>query len=133
MSQPRLSALLMSSFGLIALLLAAIGLYGVMSAIVRDQTREIGIRVALGADASRVRWDVLRRAALLTGSGAIVGLAVVLVTSRLFASLLFDVAPTDPVALGGACVVLLSIGALAAYLPARRATRIDPVQALRAD
>ncbi|HEY4129483.1 MAG TPA: ABC transporter permease [Gemmatimonadaceae bacterium] len=133
MSQPRLSALLMSSFGLIALVLAAIGLYGVMSAIVRDQTREIGIRVALGADASRVRWNVLRRAALLTGSGAMVGLAVVLVTSRLFASLLFDIAPTDPVALGGACLVLLSIGALAAYLPARRATRIDPVQALRAD
>jgi predicted permease len=133
MAQPRLSALLMSSFGLVALLLAAIGLYGVMSAIVRDQTREIGIRIALGADVARVRRDVLGRAALVTGCGAIVGLAAALVTSRLFTSLLFDVAPSDPVALGGACVVLLSIGALAAYLPARRATRIDPVQALRAD
>jgi ABC-type antimicrobial peptide transport system permease subunit len=133
MAQPRLSALLMSSFGLVALLLAAIGLYGVMSALVRDQTREIGIRIALGADSARVRWDVLRRAALVTGSGALVGLAAALLTSRLLTALLFEVAPTDPLALGGACMTLLIIGALAAYLPARRATRIDPVQALRAD
>jgi putative ABC transport system permease protein len=133
LSQPRLGALLMSSFGLVALLLAAIGLYGVMAAIVRDQTREIGIRIALGATGSRVRADVLRRAAIVTGSGVIAGLAVALATSRVLNSLLFQVSPTDPLALGGACAALVIVGALAAYVPARRATRIDPVQALRAD
>ena len=133
LSQPRLGALLMSSFGLVALLLAAIRLYGVMSALVRDQTREIGIRIALGATGSRVRADVLARAAVVTGSGAIAGLVVALATSRVLTSLLFQVSPTDPLALVSACAVLLMVSALAAYLPARRATRIDPVQALRAD
>lgn len=133
LSQPRLGALLMSSFGLVALLLAAIGLYGVMAALVRDQTREIGIRIALGATGARVRGDVLRRAAMVTVSGAVVGLIIVLGTSRVLTTLLFRVSPTDPLALGGACVVLLAVATFAAYLPARRATRIDPVQALRAD
>ncbi len=133
LAQPRLGALLMSSFGLVALLLAAIGLYGVMASLVRDQTREIGIRIALGATPARVRSDVLRRAAIVTSVGAVVGLVAASATSRLLAALLFQVSPTDPVALGGACVVLLAVGALAAYVPARRATRIDPVQALRAD
>jgi putative ABC transport system permease protein len=133
LAQPRLSTILMSGFGFVALLLAAIGLYGVMTSLVRDQMREIGIRIALGATPGRVRRDVLRRAAIVTGIGAAVGLVGVLAVSRIFASLLFQVAPTDPVSLGGSCLVLLGVGALAAYLPARRATRIDPVQALRAD
>ena len=75
----------------------------------------------------------LRRAALVTGIGLCVGLAGALATSRLFTSLLFDVSPLDPIALGTASVLLLGVGALAAYVPARRATRVDPVQALRAD
>jgi predicted permease len=133
LSQPRLGALLMTSFGVVALLLAAIGLYGVMSSLVRDQTREFGIRIALGASSAHVRGDVLRRASIVTGAGALVGLVAAVAASRVLSNLLFQVSPTDPVSLGGACAALLLVGALAAYLPARRATRIDPVQALRAD
>jgi len=133
LAQPRLGALLTSTFGLVALLLAAIGLFGVMASLVRERTREFGIRMALGASAGRVRMAVLRRAGLVAGSGAVVGLVVALVTSRLLSSLLFDVSPTDPIALGAACLVLLGVAAAAAYLPARRATSIDPVQALRSD
>jgi ABC-type antimicrobial peptide transport system permease subunit len=133
LAQPRLSALLMSSFGIVALFLAAMGLYGVMAALVRGQVRDIGIRIALGATPNRVRLDVLRRAGLVVGVGLTVGIAGALVTSRLFRALLFDISPVDPIALGGACGLLLVVGALAAFVPARRATRIDPVQALRAD
>jgi predicted permease len=133
LEQPRLGALLMASFGGAALLLAAIGLYGVMSSLVRDQTRDFGIRIALGATPARVRSDVLARAAAVAGLGAALGLFIALATSRLLTSLLFQVSPADPIALGGACLVLLVVAAVAAYLPARRATSIDPVQALRAD
>jgi predicted permease len=133
LAEPRLGALLMSTFGLVALLLAAIGLYGVMTALVRDQTREIGIRMALGATSALVRRDVLRRAMVLTVTGAAAGLIVALAASRALTSLLFEVRPTDPIALGGACVVLVGVGAIAAFLPARRATSVDPVQALRAE
>ncbi|GJG87464.1 hypothetical protein tb265_26450 [Gemmatimonadetes bacterium T265] len=133
LAQPRLGALLTSSFGLVALLLAAIGLFGVMASLVRDQAREFGIRLALGAPPRRVRLDVLRRAGLVAGSGAAVGFVAALATSRLLTTLLFDVSPTDPVALGGACLVLLGVATAAAYLPARHATAIDPVQTLRAE
>jgi len=133
LSQPRLGALLTSTFGLVALLLAAIGLFGVMASLVRERTREFGIRMALGASAGRVRMAVLRRAALVAGSGAVVGLVVALATSRLLTALLFGVSPMDPIALGAACLVLLAVAAVASYLPARRATSIDPVQALRSD
>lgn len=133
LAQPRLSALLMSGFGIVALLLAAIGLFGVMASIVRDQRREFGIRIALGATPSRVRRDVLARASSIAGAGVVVGFLAALGTSRLLSSLLFQVSPADPVALGAACVALVGVAALAAYLPARRATAIDPVEALRAD
>ena len=125
--------MLMTSFGLVSLLLAAIGLYGVMASLVRDQTREIGIRIALGASTGRVRTEVLRRAGIVVGIGAIAGLAGALATSRVLSSLLFQISPFDPVSLGAACVALSLVGGLAAYIPARRATRIDPVQALRAE
>src|SRR5215207_881689 len=133
LAQPRLGALLASSFGIVALLLAAIGLFGVMASLVRDRTREFGIRMALGASPARVRMAVLRQAGLVAGAGAVVGLATALATSRLVAALLFGVSPTDPLALGGACLVLLGVAGAAAYLPARRATSIDPVHTLRAD
>jgi len=133
LAEPRLGTMLMTSFGLVALLLAAIGLYGVMASLVRDQTREIGIRIALGASVGRVRAEVLGRAGIVVGVGAIAGLAGALATSRLLSALLFQVSPSDPVSLGGACLVLLLVGGFAAYVPARRATRIDPVQALRAE
>jgi putative ABC transport system permease protein len=133
LSQPRLSALLASSFGAVALVLAAIGLFGVMGALVRDRMREFGIRMALGAPPSHVRMAVLRQAGVVAGAGAVVGLVGAVATSRLVAALLFGVSPTDPRTLGGACLVLLGAAGVAAYLPARRATSIDPVRTLRAD
>ncbi len=133
LARPRLGALLMSVLGGAALFLAAIGLFGVMAALVRDRTREFGIRIALGATPERVRADVLRRAGVITGVGAAVGLGLALLTSRLLTALLFQVSPADPLSLGAACVILLGVAATAAYLPARRATAIDPMQALRAD
>lgn len=133
LAQPRLSALLMSSFGLVALLLAAIGLFGVMASLVHERTREFGVRVALGATPGRVRREVLVRAGMIAGSGVVIGLAAALMSSRLIASLLFQVSPTDPVALAGACVVLLTVAGAAAYIPARRATAIEPMEGLRAD
>ena len=133
LAQPRLGTLLMATFGLSALVLAAIGMFGVMSSIVGDQTRELGIRIALGAMPSDLRRAVLGRALQLTIAGAAVGLAGAGATSRLFQSLLFEVSPIDPVAFVASAVLLIAVAALAAYVPALRATRIDPVQALRAD
>jgi putative ABC transport system permease protein len=133
LAQPRTSTLLLSAFSLVALLLAAIGLYGVMSSAVRQQTRDIGVRVALGAAPRDVRRLVLGEAMRVVGIGAAIGVLAAYFGSRLLASLLFGVSPGDPVSLAGAAALLVAIGAAAAYLPAHRATRIDPVQALRAD
>jgi predicted permease len=130
---PRLSTLILSLFGLVALVLAAVGLYGVMASAVREQTRDIGVRMALGATPQRVRGEVLRRAMLVSLGGAAVGVVGTLAGSRVIASLLFEVSPTDPVALLGACVVLLAVAALAAYLPAYRASRVDPSRALQGE
>ena len=133
LAQPRLSAFLMSGFGLLALLLASIGLYGLMAAVVREQTREIGIRAALGATGMRLRQDVLVAALRIALVGAVVGVAGAVAASRLLGSLLFEVSPGDPVAVGGAALLLLAVTLVAAYIPARRATRIDPVLALQAE
>jgi predicted permease len=133
LAKPRMTTLLMSGFGAAALLLAALGLYGLMASVVREGTREIGIRMALGATPERVRRSVLSHALITCGIGAAVGIGGALALSRLLASQLYDVRPSDPVALIGACVILLAVALIAAYLPARRATRIDPAQALRAD
>ncbi len=133
LAQPRLSALLLSAFGLVALMLAAIGLYGVMASAVRQQTREIGVRMALGATSARVRREVLGAALGITAIGALVGVSVALASSKLLSALLYEVSPTDPVALCGACVLLLGVAFCAAYLPARWATKVDPAQALRAE
>jgi putative ABC transport system permease protein len=133
LAQPRLSALLLSGFGLVALLLAAIGLYGIMATVVREQTRELGVRMALGAAPGRIRRDVLGRALTVSVVGAVAGLAASVIAARFIGSLLYEVSPTDPVALSGACVLLLAVALLAAYVPAHRATRIEPASALRAD
>jgi predicted permease len=133
LARPRMSAVLMSMFAAAALLLAAIGLYGLMASVVRERTREIGIRMALGAAPERLRRDVLSQALVVSGSGALVGLVATLVASRVLASMLFEVTPTDPLALIGACVVLLVVVVIAAYVPARWATKVDPARALRAD
>jgi predicted permease len=133
LAQPRLNALLLSAFGVVALLLAALGLYGVMSSTVRQQTREIGARMALGATPERVRSDLLRTALAITAIGVIVGVIVAFVSAKLITASLFDVSPSDPVALCGSCAALLLVGAAATYVPARRATGIDPARALRND
>lgn len=133
LAQPRMSALLLSGFGLVALLLSAIGLYGVMASAVREQTRELGVRMALGASPKRLLGDVLRRAMGVSAAGAAVGLAVALLVSRFARALLFEVGPNDPIALLGACALLLAVALIAAYVPARLASRVDPARALQAD
>lgn len=133
LAQPRLSALLLSGFSLVALLLSAIGLYGVMAAGVRRQTHDIGVRMALGAMPGTIRRLVLAQVFGVVGAGVIAGLAGALATSRLLPSLLFRVSPIDPLTLTAVCVLLLLVAALAGYVPARRATRIDPGEALRAE
>jgi predicted permease len=133
LAQPRTSALLMSLFGFGALALAAIGLYGLMAAVVRSQTREIGVRMALGATPDRLRREVLARALGVSAAGGLAGVVVALWGSRLLTALLFRVSPTDPASIAGSCAVLLGVAAMAAYLPARWATKVDPARALRAD
>jgi putative ABC transport system permease protein len=133
LAQPRMSALLLACFAFVSLLLAAIGLYGVMASSVRGSMRELGVRAALGASPERLRRGVLTQALLVTGSGAVVGLAVAVAASRLLTKLLFEVSPADPVSMIAAAALLLIVALIAAYLPARHATRVDPVQALRAD
>ena len=133
MAQPRMGALLLAAFAVVSMLLAAIGLYGVMSALVGASTRELGVRAALGASPERLRRSVITQALGMAGAGAFAGLVVALGASRLLSTLLFQVSPTDPASIGGAVVVLLLVALVAAYIPARRATQVDPVDALRAD
>jgi len=133
LAQPRMSALLLAGFAFVSMLLAAIGLYGVMASSVRGSMRELGVRAALGASPERLRRGVLTEALIVTGTGAVVGLAVALAASRLLTKLLFEVSPADPISLLGSAVLLMVVAVIAAYIPARHATRVDPVQALRAD
>jgi putative ABC transport system permease protein len=132
-SQPRFYMLLLGAFAVAALLLAAIGIFGVMSYAVTQQTREFGIRIALGADGRAIVRMVLARAMLLITLGLGLGVAGALVVGRALSTLLFDVSPRDPVTLLAVVGLLASVAFLASYLPARRATRVDPIVALRAD
>ena len=127
----RMLALLSASFGLLATALAAIGLYGVMSYTVSRRTREIGIRIALGAERYSVVWLVLREVAFLTIIGIGLGLPSALGLSQLVRSQLFGIEPTDPVTLTIAASTLALVGLLAGYIPARRAASVQPVRALR--
>ena len=129
----RLSTGLIAAFGLSALLLAAIGLYGVMAAAVREETRDLGIRSALGATPAQLRRSVLQRAAVIGAAGGVTGAATALISTRFLRSLLYQVAPADPVILAAVSAVLFAVLLLAAYLPARRATRADPMRALRTE
>ncbi len=133
LAQPRLSALLMTSFSLVALLLSTIGLYGVISSAARQQTHDIGVRLALGALARDVHRLVLGDALSVLGAGAAIGIVVALIAGRVLSSQLFGVSPIDPVSLALATTVLLAVGLGAAYLPAYRAGRIDPVEVLRSE
>jgi putative ABC transport system permease protein len=127
----RLLATLSGFFGLLALLLASIGLYGILSYGVASRTNEIGIRMALGAQTRNVRWLVLREALLLLLAGVAVGLPLIVAMTRLATTLLYGLTPTDPVSLGLAALLLFAVTLLASYLPARRATKVDPLVALR--
>ncbi len=133
MVQERLLAELSSFFGLLALLLACIGLYGVMSYDVARRTHEIGVRMALGAEAMDVVRLVMRETMSLVVIGLIAGLVAALLTTRLIASLLYGLTPDDPLTVGLASLLLLTVAALAGYLPARRAARVDPMVALRTE
>jgi predicted permease len=124
-------ARLCSAFALLALVIACVGLYGTMSYNVARRTGEIGIRMALGAERGRVLWMVLREVVLLAAVGLAIGVPAALAASKLVESFLFGMKPNDPLALTGSVVTLLSAAILAGYLPARNASRIDPMIALR--
>jgi predicted permease len=128
---PRLTSFFLGVLGVISILLAAVGLYGVMAHAVSQRTREIGIRVALGADREGVLRMVLRRGLLLALSGVAAGLAITLAATPLIAPLLYRVSPVDPVSTLEAAVFLFVVALLASLVPALRATRIDPIIALR--
>jgi predicted permease len=133
LARPRFNAFLIGVFGMAALLLAAIGLYAVMAAYVRQRYTEIGVRVALGATASDVRGLVLGEGLRLAGLGTAMGLVGALVATRLLRGLLFGVHPLDPASLLAAALLLVGVSVLASYLPARRAARVDPITLLRTD
>ena len=128
---PRFTTFLLSGFAAVALLLVAVGLYGVLSYGITQRTHEIGIRMALGARAGHVLRMVVREAVLMVALGILIGGAGALGLSRVMKSLLFETSATDPVTFAAVVVVLGAVGAVAAYLPARRATRVDPLIALR--
>jgi putative ABC transport system permease protein len=128
---PRFSATLLGLFAAIAVVLAAVGVYGVMAYAAGQRTREIGVRIALGATRGAVLRLMLRDGLLVVGAGLVVGLAAAIVLSRALTGLLYEVSPADPLALASVAAVLASIGMTAAYIPARRATRISALEALR--
>ena len=129
----RMVAWLSVVFGALATLLAAIGLYGVMSYAVARRTREIGIRMALGAEPSGVLWLVLKEVAVLSSVGILAGLLTAFFAARRVESQLFGLTPTDPMTLGTAVALLLAVALFAGFVPAQRATRIDPLLALRTE
>jgi ABC-type antimicrobial peptide transport system permease subunit len=129
----RLTKLLLGGFALVALLLAAVGIYGVMSLHVANRSREFGIRLAIGADPRALVRLVLGEGAVLAALGVVLGIAGAVALTRSLASLLYDVSPTDPSVLLALPLLLAAIALAACYVPARRAARSDPLSALRAD
>jgi ABC-type antimicrobial peptide transport system permease subunit len=130
-TQERLLATLSSLFGLLALLLASVGLYGIMGYRMARRTNEIGIRMALGAQRGEVIWLVLRETLWLVVLGVCIGLPAALASTRLISSRLFGLSPADPATIAAATLVMVAVAAFAGYLPARRASRVDPMTALR--
>jgi putative ABC transport system permease protein len=130
-AQSRVQAWLFTAFSLIAVALACIGIYGVISYSVSERTREIGVRVALGADRLRIFGQILRESMALAGAGVALGLLVSLALTRYLETLLFDIKPTDPAVYASVAILMLIVGAAASYVPSRRAATVDPVVALR--
>jgi ABC-type antimicrobial peptide transport system permease subunit len=133
MAPTRIGAGLLGAFGALALLLAAVGLYGVIAYSVSLRTREVGIRMAVGADRRRIVRMVLGQGARLAAAGIVVGTLVALATSRVLASLLYGISPFDPAAYAMAGGLLLAVACLANLLPALSAARIDPLRALKTE
>ncbi len=132
-AQRRFSMALVGAFALLALVLALIGAYGVTAYLVSQRTKETGVRLALGAEPSRVSKLVVGEGMRVAATGVVAGVVIALVTTRLASSLLYHVSPRDPLTIGVVVVTLLGVSALANYLPARRAARVDPLTALRQD
>jgi putative ABC transport system permease protein len=133
MSQPRLAGSVMTVFAGLALLLAAIGLYGVLAYLVSQRTHEIGIRVAIGADPARVRTMIMAQGLRLAAGGLIIGLGASLLLAQLVRTLLHGVSPYDPATFAAVPAALLGVALVASWLPARRATRVDPLAALKSE
>ena len=131
LQQEKLITQLVSFFGLLGLLLSCVGLYGIMAHAVVRRTNEIGIRMALGAERGHITWMVLRESLLLVGIGLVVGIPAAWAAAKLISSQLYGVNPSDPVSLITAALALTTVAALAGYLPARKASRVDPLTALR--
>ncbi|MFI5242856.1 MAG: FtsX-like permease family protein, partial [Gemmatimonadales bacterium] len=131
LSRQRFSASLLGIFAMIALALSAVGIFGVMSAMVTQRTRELAVRLALGANPRRVLRLVMSQGAVLAGAGIVIGLFGAFALSRVVAGMLYDVAATDPATLFAVSVLLAAVALLACYIPARRATRVDPIITLR--
>ncbi|HEX5235642.1 MAG TPA: FtsX-like permease family protein [Silvibacterium sp.] len=127
----RLFAFLTSGFGLLALVLACIGIYGIMAYTVARRTNEIGIRLALGAQVGQVMRMMLREALWLAFGGVVVGAAITLLLTRSVQSMLFGLKPDDPLTLASAALLLLAVALLASFDPARAASRVNPIEALR--
>src|SRR6185295_16653829 len=131
LSTERLIAVLSAAFGLLATVLAALGLYGVMAFMVARRTKEIGLRMALGAPQTQVIWMVMRETLLLVVAGLAIGVPTAFFVSKYVSTQLYGVKATDIVSAAGALVILAVVAAGAGFLPARRASTIDPIQALR--
>jgi putative ABC transport system permease protein len=132
-NEPRFYTLLLGVFGVVALTLAAVGIFGVISYSVSRRTREIGVRMALGASRSSVLAMILSESMLMIAGGLAVGIAAALALTRLLATLLFEVQPADPATFAVVATLLLGVGLTAAFLPARRAAKVDPMVALRCE
>jgi putative ABC transport system permease protein len=130
-AERRFQAVLLGAFALLALSLAAVGIYGVMSYGVAQRTQEIGIRMALGAQCKDVFRSVIRQGIVLASAGVMIGLGSALVLTRFLRALLFEVQPTDPITFAGVSVLLMLVALLACFIPARRAASVDPIVALR--
>ena len=131
--QEKVFAQAYTLFGGLALLVASVGLFGLMSYSVARRTNEIGIRMALGAARQDVLRLVMRESMILVAAGVAIGIGGAIAASRLVSNLLFGLAPTDPMTMAGAMTVMVLVSALAGYLPARRASRVDPMVALRCE